>query len=424
MQEGVSMNHLRSSILPAVFCLTAAAQPAYDLLLKGGHVIDPKNNINRVMDVAIAGGRIAAVAQNIPAATSKRTVSAAGLYVTPGLIDVHVHVYAGTGLKALTGDSSVYPDTFSFRTGVTTMVDAGTSGWRNFPDFRQRVIERAKTRVLALLNISAVGMAPKGENDPADMDVDEAVKMIEANKDVIVGLKVAHFSKGGWIDVSNAVKAGTATRRPVMVDFGKTDHERNLNALLLDKLRPGDIYTHCYSGHRMEVLPNGEFNPVMLAGRKRGVLFDLGHGGASFYWAVAAPAFQLKFYPDMISTDLHTGSMNAGMKDMTNVMSKTLALGAPLEEIVRMSTWNAARSIQRPELGNLDVGAEADVTVLKVEKGQFGFLDSAGARLAGTQKFVAELTIRKGAIVWDLNGLAGPDWKAYSYKKNLPDLLK
>lgn len=410
--------------LVALLGLTATAQPAYDLVIQGGHVIDPKNNRNGVMDVAIAGGRIALVAPKIAAGSAKRTISAAGLYVTPGLIDVHVHVYAGTGLKGLTGDTSVYPDTFSFRTGVTTMVDAGTSGWRNFPDFRQRVIERARTRVLAFLNISAVGMAPQGENNPSDMDVDQAVKMIQANRDVIVGLKVAHFAHGGWLDVENAVKAGTATKTPVMVDFGMTDKERNLSALLLDKLRLGDIYTHCYSGRRMEVLAGGALNPVMKAGRARGVLFDLGHGGGSFYWPVAMPAFQQKFYPDTISTDLHTGSMNAGMKDMVNVMSKTLAMGAPLEEIIRMSTWNAAKEIQRPELGNLDVGAEADVTVLRVEKGQFGFLDSAGARMAANERLVAELTIRKGAIVWDLNGLAATDWKAYSYKKNVPEILK
>ncbi|MBN9656568.1 MAG: amidohydrolase/deacetylase family metallohydrolase, partial [Acidobacteria bacterium] len=145
--------------------LSVCAQPAYDLLIKGGHVIDPKNNINRVMDVAVSNGRIAAVAANIDPATAKRVASAAGMYVTPGLIDMHVHVYAGTGLKSLTGDLSVYPDPISFRNGVTTMVDAGTSGWRNFPDFRQRVIDRAKTRVLAFLNIGAVGMAPKGENN-------------------------------------------------------------------------------------------------------------------------------------------------------------------------------------------------------------------------------------------------------------------
>lgn len=406
----------------AVLVLLSAslyAQPAYDLLIKGGHVIDPKNNISRVMDVAVANGRIAAVAPNIDPATAKRVASAAGLYVTPGLIDMHVHVYAGTGLKSLTGDLSVYPDPISFRNGVTTMVDAGTSGWRNFPDFRQRVIDRAKTRVLAFLNIGAAGMAPKGENNPEDMDPNEAIRMTEENKDVIVGFKVAHFSHGGWLDIQNAVKAGNATKRPIMVDFGNVDADRNISTLLLDKLRPGDIYTHCYSGRRLEVLPGGKWNPVMQEGRKRGVLFDVGHGGASFYWPVALPAIQQKFYPDTVSTDLHMGSINAGMKDMMNVMSKMLALGLSVDDVIRMSTWTPAKEIQRPELGNLDVGAEADIAVLQVEKGKFGFLDGAGARYPGTQRFVTELTVRKGVVVWDLNGIAAPDWKDYPYGKTL-----
>lgn len=407
--------------LVALVLLSASlsAQPAYDLLIKGGHVIDPKNNISRVMDVAVANGRIAAVAANIDPATAKRVASAAGLYVTPGLIDMHVHVYAGTGLKSLTGDLSVYPDPISFRNGVTTMVDAGTSGWRNFPDFRQRVIDRAKTRVLAFLNIGAVGMAPKGENNPEDMDPNEAIRMTEENKDVIVGFKVAHFAHGGWLDVQNAVKAGNATKRPIMVDFGNVDADRNISTLLLDKLRPGDIYTHCYSGRRLEVLPGGKWNPVMQEGRKRGVLFDVGHGGASFYWPVALPAIQQKFYPDTVSTDLHMGSINAGMKDMMNVMSKMLALGLSVDDVIRMSTWTPAKEIQRPELGNLDVGAEADIAVLQVEKGKFGFLDGAGARYPGTQRFVTELTVRKGVVVWDLNGIAAPDWKDYPYGKTL-----
>ena len=155
----------------------------------------------------------------------------------------------------------------------------------------------------------------------------------------------------------------------------------------------------------------------MIAARKRGVIFDLGHGGGSFFWFVAVPAFEQKFPPDSISTDLHTGSMNAGMKDMVNVMSKVLNLGVPLGEVVRMSTWNPAREIKRPELGNLDVGAEADITVLALERGQFGFLDSAGARLTGDRKLVPELTIRKGAVVWDLNGRASVDWKVFPYTK-------
>lgn len=408
----------------AILSFPLVAQPAYDLLIQGGHVVDAKNKIDRVMDVAVAGGRIAAVAPKLDASQAKRVVSASGLYVTPGLIDMHAHVYAGTGLKALTGDQSVYPDPLSFRSGVTTMVDAGTSGWRNFPDFRQRIIDRAKTRVLAFLNIGAVGMAPKGENNPADMDPEEAIRMTNANSDIIVGFKVAHFAHGGWLDIDNAEKAGKATKRPIMVDFGNTDAERNISTLLRDKLRGGDIYTHCYSGRRLEVLPGGQWNPVMAEGRKRGVLFDVGHGGGSFYWPVVLPAMKEKFLPDVVSTDLHMGSINSGMKDMLNVMSKMVVLGIPVAEVIRMSTWAPAQAIQRPELGNLDIGAEADITVLRVEKGNFGFLDSAGARYPGTQKFVAELTVRKGVVMWDLNGIAAPDWKSYDYGKTLKVFAK
>jgi len=395
----------------------AAAQPVYDLLLKGGHVIDPKNGVNGRMDVAVARGRIARLAPSIDPAQAARVADVSGLYVTPGLIDMHVHVYAGTGLKGVyTGDLSVYPDGFSFRTGVTTMVDAGTSGWRNFPDFRQRVIERAKTRVLAFLNIVGGGMGITSEDDPADMNPEPAIRMGRENRDLIVGIKAAHYSKEGWPDIDNALKAANELKVPVMVDFGWTNERRNLKILMEEKLRPGDIYTHCYSGHRDELL-GGKTNPAMWAGRKRGILFDVGHGGGSFYWNIAVPMTREGFWPDSISTDLHTGSMNAGMKDMTNVMSKILSLGAPLEDVIRMSTWAPARQIGRTDLGHLGEGAEADITVLSLQKGKFGFIDSAGARMAGDRMLVAELTIKGGTVVWDRLGLAATDWEKFPYKK-------
>lgn len=405
-----------TSLLALAFLMPASAQQ-YDLLIQGGHVIDPKNNIDAVMDVAIAGGKIARVAKSIPASDAKRVARAQGLYVTPGLIDIHVHVYAGTGIaKHYTGDLSVYPDNFSFRTGVTTMVDAGTSGWRNFPDFRQRVIDRAKTRVLALINISGGGMGPMGENDPANMDAETTAKMALDNKDVVVGFKTAHYSAEGWPSVDGAVAAGKLANLPVMVDFGYVTKERNLDVLLRDKLRKGDIYTHCYSGHRDELL-DGKVNPAMIAGRKRGILFDVGHGGGSFYWNVAVPAIKQGFLPDTISTDLHTGSMNAGMKDMTNVMAKMLNLGIPLQDVIRMSTWKPAQVINHPELGHLSEGAVADVSILGVRKGDFGFVDSAGARLTGNQWIAAELTVRAGQVVWDRNGISATDWRQFKYQK-------
>jgi dihydroorotase len=395
---------------------TPAGSKKYDLLLKGGHVIDPKNNINRVMDVAIAAGKIAAVAPNLAEADATRVADVRGLYVTPGLIDIHVHVYAGTGIaRAYTGDLSVYPDGFTFRTGVTTVVDAGTAGYKNFPDFRQRVIDRAKTRVFALINIVSEGMGPAGENDPNEMKPEEAAKVAMANKDIVVGFKTAHYSGQGWPSVDGAIKAASIAKLPVMVDFGYVTKERNLDVLLRDKLRPKDIYTHCYSGHREELV-DGKVNPAMIAGRQRGIFFDVGHGGGSFYWNVAVPAAQQKFWPDSISTDLHTGSMNSGMKSMADTMSKILALGAPLAEVIKMSTWNPANQINHPELGHISVGAEADVAVLNVAKGNWGLLDSAGARLDAKERIIAEVTIKGGQVVYDLNGRAATDYRKFTYR--------
>lgn len=410
---------IRRVLFLTALSAAASAQP-YDLLIKGGHVIDPKSNIDGLMDVAVSGNRISRVAPNLPASDARRVADARGLFVTPGLLDIHVHVYAGTGIaRVLTGDSSVYPDTFSFRSGVTTMVDAGSSGCRNFADFRQRVIDRAQTRVLAFLNIVGGGMGITSENDPKDMDAEAAAQLAKAHSDVIVGFKTAHYNGPGWPALDGAVKAGNLTGLPVMVDFGYVNEERNIRILMEDKLRKGDIYTHCYSGHRDELI-GGKINPALITGRKRGIIFDIGHGGGSFYWNIAVPAFEQGFLPDSISTDLHTGSMNAGMKDMANVMSKVLTLGAPLKDVVRMSTWNPAQEIRRTDLGHLDPGAEADITVLAVEKGEFGYLDSAGARRKGSQRIAAELTVRRGRVVWDRNGIAATDWKTFRYTKREP----
>ncbi len=406
-------------LLAGVLALCALAAPAaeWDLLIKGGRVIDPKNGIDSPLDVAIAHGKIARVAQDLPAARAARVIHAAGLYVTPGLIDIHVHVYAGTGIKALTGDSSVYPDSFSFRSGVTTMVDAGSAGWRNFADFRQRVIDRAKTRVLAFVNIVADGMSPAGEDDPATMRPQELARVARQNPGVVVGVKTAHYAGPGWHSIDQSVAAGKLADIPVMVDFGAVAPERTLAILLGEKLRPGDIYTHCYSGLRGEIDGDGKVNPAMIAGRRRGILFDVGHGGGSFNWNIAVPALRQGFAPDGISTDLHVGSMNAGMKDMTNVMSKMLTLGVPLPSVIRMSTWTPAQTIKHRELGHLSAGAIADVTILRLEEGTFGFVDSSGARMAGTRRLLAEVTIHNGAVEWDLNGRAAADWTKFNYKR-------
>jgi dihydroorotase len=397
-----------------------AQTPEWDLLIKDGRVIDPKNGVDSPLDVAIVGGKIARVARDLPAARAARTIDAAGLYVTPGLIDMHVHVYAGTGIKALTGDSSVYPDSFSFRSGVTTMVDAGSAGWHNFADFRQRVIDRARTRVLAFVNIVADGMSPAGEDDPATMRPQELARVARQNAGVVVGVKTAHYAGAGWHSIDKSVEAGKLADIPVMVDFGAAAPERTLARLLGEKLRPGDIYTHCYSGLRGELGAGRKVNPAMIAGRRRGVLFDIGHGAGSFNWNIAVPAVRQGFSPDCISTDLHVGSMNAGMKDMLNVMSKMLNLGVPLSSVIRMSTWTPAQTIKHKELGHLSEGAIADVSILRLEAGAFGFVDSSGARMAGTRRLNAEVTIHDGAVVWDLNGRAATDWMKFNYKNIKP----
>lgn len=399
--------------LALAFAGVVAAQPKYDLLLRGGRVIDPRNKISDRRDVAIRNGRIAEVAANIDPARAAKVIDVSGLYVTPGLIDIHVHAYTGTGERnSYAGDNSVYPDGFSFRVGVTTMVDAGGAGWRNFADFKDRVIDRSRTRVLAFINIVGNGMrGGKLEQDLSDMEAKPTAEMALKNKELIVGVKTAHYEGPEWAPVERAVEAGNIAKIPVMVDFGRNRPERPLRDLILDKLRPGDIYTHVYSGLRGEVDDSRRVNPALPEARKRGVIFDVGHGAGSFLWRVAMPAVEQGFLPDSISTDLHIGSMNGGMKDMLNVMSKFLIMGMPVEDVITKSTWNPAREIHHEELGHLSAGAVADIAVLRVENGDFGFLDISGVRLRGSRKFQCEMTFRAGRVVYDLNGLGAPEFR-------------
>lgn len=383
----------------------------YDLMLKGGHVVDPKNNISAVRDVAIKDGKIAAVQANIPANRAAKAVDVSGLYVTPGLVDLHVHVYAGTGTQ-YTGPSSVRPDDHSFRSGVTTMVDAGSSGWRNFEDFKSLIIDRAQTRVLALLNIVGAGMAGPPEQSLDDMDPAKAVETAAKYKSIIVGFKTAHYAGPEWTPVENAVKAGEKTGMPIMVDFGQFRLERPFEELVTKKLRPGDMYTHMFLTAVPMLDNQGRLRPFLAEARKRGVLFDVGHGGGSFLFRQAVPAIKQGFLPDSISTDLHIGSMNGAMTTMLITMSKFLNMGMTLDDVILRSTWNPARQIKRLELGHLSVGAPADVAVLRLSKGDYGFVDVNGARMSGTQKLEGELTTRDGKVVWDLNGRTRSDWQS------------
>jgi dihydroorotase len=399
-------------LLFILLAAAALAQSQYDLLLKGGHVVDAKNHISAVLDVAIQNGRIAEVASQIDAAKAAKVTDVSGLYVTPGLVDIHVHVYASAGMRgAYSGDNSVYPDGFTFRSGVTTVADAGSSGWRNFPDFKDHIIDRSHTRVLALLNIVGYGMGGgKIEQNLEDMDAKATAEQAKRYPAIVVGVKTAHYTGPEWTPVERAVEAGTLANIPVMVDFGDFRPERPYQDLVLKKLRPGDISTHTYLDAVPMLDDSGKVQPYLFEARKRGVIFDVGHGAGSFLFRQAVPAVRQGFVPDSISTDLHITSMNAGMKNMLNVMSKFLNIGMPLDDVIARSTWNPAHEIKREELGHLSVGAPADVAVLRLDHGDFGFVDVNGARMRGNQKLICELTVRNGKVVYDLNGITREDW--------------
>lgn len=388
----------------------------YNIVIKGGHVIDPKNKINEVMDVAVKDGVIAKVAKNIDAKEGIQVVNAQGFYVTPGLIDIHVHVFQGNNLdqQYMNGPNSVVPDGFTFRVGVTTVVDAGCAGWRTFPDFKRQTIDRSQTRVLAFLNIVGEGMrGGPFEQNLKDMDAKETGEFALKNSKDIVGIKLAHFSGPDWTPTDRAVEAGKIANMPVMVDFGGSNPPLSIEELFFKHFRPGDIFSHCYAqlGNSRESVVDvktGKVKPFVLEAQKRGIVFDIGYGGISFAFSQAIPAIKDGLLPDAISTDLHIGSMNGAMKDMLTTMSKCLAIGMDLQSVIKASTSDPARIIKREELGNLSVGAEADIAILNLRKGKFGLFDYTGYKVETDRKFECEMTIRAGRIVYDLNGIAEP----------------
>ncbi|MDX1666254.1 MAG: amidohydrolase/deacetylase family metallohydrolase [Saprospiraceae bacterium] len=384
-----------------------------DLLIKNGRVIDPKNGFDAVADVAIVGGKIHRVASGISGEEAKKIIDATGLYICPGLIDIHTHVFVGStpGVFA-NGIYSLSPDDFTFRAGITTVVDAGTSGHRNFQQFKDQVIDHSKTRILAFLNIAGSGMSGNPDQQKVeDMDVAKTARMIEQFPGIIVGVKIGHYEGESWTPFERALTAAQKTDKPLFVECHLPEYTLEDQ---LDRMRPGDIITHSYEdiAERMPVVDEqGQVRSFVMAAKERGILFDVGHGGAGFWFSQAVPALKQGLWPHSFGTDLHRFSMNAGMKDMLNVMSKFLNMGMPLEEVILRATWNPAKAIKREDLGNLSAGSVADIAVLGLLDGDFGFLDAGGNRIAGDRKFSAELTLRAGKVVWDLNGLAAADFR-------------
>jgi len=393
-----------------------AMAQTYTIVIKGGHLIDPKNKIDGVWDIAINDGKVALIAENIDPKEGKQMVDASGLYVTPGLIDIHAHLFQGpnTDQQYMNGPSAVTPDGFTFRVGVTTIVDAGCAGWRTFPAFKRQTIDVSQTRVLAFLNIVGEGMrGGPFEQNLKDMDSKVTADFAKKNASDIVGIKLAHYDGPDWTPTDRAEEAGKLAGLPMMIDFGGSTPPLPIEELFMKHLRPGDIFTHCFAqlSNARECIVDpqtGKVKPFVWEAQKRGIVFDVGYGGISFAYSQGIPAIKSGFYPQAISTDLHIGSMNGAMKDMLTTMSKFMAMGMDLQSVINISTWSPAQVINRKELGNLSVGTEADIAILRIREGKFGLFDYTGYKLETNKKLECEMTIRAGKIVYDLNGIANP----------------
>jgi dihydroorotase len=399
-------------------CSAAAFAQSYDILLEGGRVIDPRNGIDAVRDVAVQGGRIAAIEADIPAASAKQAINLSGLYVTPGLVDIHFHAFAGP-LDDTTsgGNRSIYPDLFAPRTCTTTVVDPGSSGWRRFDEFRKTIVETAQTRTLVMLNIVGAGIASYAqEQNVHDMDAAKTAELARKHSDVVVGIKSAHWWGKDFTSVEKAVEAGKLADIPVMVDFGYFLPERPYETMISDILRPGDMSTHFYRWPAPLLDESGKPRQYLRLARGRGVKFDVGHGGGSFHFRNAVPMVQAGFYPDSISTDAHLNSVNGPMMDMPAVMSKFLVMGMHLTEVIRASTTHPAEQVKRPQLGQIAVGAEADIALFDLETGNFTYRDVLGGTITGKQRFSCEMTMRAGKVLFDRGSRTGVPWERADQK--------
>ena len=379
-----------------------------DLLLKGGRVLDPKNSLDSKMDVAVKDGKIYRIAAEIPSSSAKKVLDVSGLLVSPGLINIHTHVYAGSKPGFADGQSSQLPDAFAPRSGTTTVVDAGTTGWRTFPDFKSKVVDPSLTRVLAFINIFETGFSAGSaiEPDLNTLDVQMTVDAIKKYPEFIVGTRIGHYKGKSWIPFDKASEAAKIADKPLFVECHMPEYSLEDQ---LKRMRSGDIITHSFENvsERMPIVDEqGKLRAFVLEAQNRGVLFDVGHGGVGFWFNQAIPALKQGLLPNSFGTDEHRTSMNAGMKNMLNVMSKYLTIGMSIPDIIASGSWKPAKSIKREDLGNLSVGSVADIAVLSILNGKYGYVDSGGNRIEGNQKFEAELTVRAGRIIWDLNGLA------------------
>lgn len=403
------------SILLFTCMVSAVFGQEYDILLKGGHVIDPANNVNSKMDVAVTKGKIARIDNNIPIEKANKTVDVSGFYVTPGLIDLHIVCYY-TSLDLV---PSVNADHLCIPSGVTTCCDGGTAGAESFEDFK-KIIDRSRMRILSFLNIAGPG-ANKAEQDPAQLNVELAVATAKKYPEHIVGFKTGHYGgkfdkmRTPWASIDSVVKAGRLANLPVLTDFVPLPAQgefppRSYRELILNKLRPGDIVTHCMAVRYPVILDDGKLNPDIMKARERGVIFDLGHASDGFWFRIVVPAVQQGFIPDTISADLWGVTPLTTGISLSYVMSKCMCVGMSLEEVIKRTTVVPAQIIRRPDLGNLGIGATADIAVFELQQGKFGYRGTGGGKMFGDKKLQCVMTIFGGNILYDPNGLSEPVW--------------
>lgn len=390
-----------------------------DLLITNGHVIDPGSGCFGVMDVAVRHGVIEEVAESITLPFRKR-IDAAGAYVTPGLIDLHCHVYP-TAMYETDCLPNVNGDAHMFQSGVTTAVDAGTCGWRDFMRFKEEVIDRSRLRILSFLNIAAGGMVSLvSEQTPEEFHALVAAAIANTYPDLVVGIKAAHywgdrpFDEGHvpWASVDQGLKAAELCGKPLMVDFKPNLPECSYEKLLLEKLRPGDIHTHMYAQQFPVLDEQGKINSFLWKAKKKGIHFDLGHGAGSFWFRNAVPALNQGFAPDTLSSDLYMGNVCGPVVDLLHIMSKYLVMGMEIEDIIRRTTIAPAKVLGHPELGTLQKGSCADVAVIRRIEGQYGYGDSGNAKMTGDGKLECMLTLRSGEVVYDPYGISMPEWES------------
>jgi dihydroorotase len=352
-------------LLILALALPLGGQEIYDLLLKNGHVIDPANHRDRRFDVAVIGSKIARIGQDLPASHARIVVDAGQYYVTPGLVDID------TDFDWVSSELGLKPEAETLESGVTTAVDAGDASWKRFEEFKKLVIDHSRTRMLAFLNIGN------------ETDVEAVAALAKKYPRVIVGMRAKAAA-------DPAVKAAGLSGTIVMADADS------------DRLRPGDIRTHVYGRQTPRL-------DALLAARKRGVFYDVGHGSSGFWFRIAVPMIQQGFLPDSISSGIDRNSVMLPRATMIDTMSKLLNAGMTLQQVIERSTVNPARAIHRPELGTLSEGAIADITVIEQQTGKFGFLDSGHGKLIGDKKLFCVLTVRNGQVVWDTEGLSLSD---------------